>query len=73
MPAHRGEPRSCLRDLTGIQFSESLPVWTLSELVRKPVPIWPGMTTETLMCGAFSRRSVISASVNPRTANLAAE
>src|SRR5437660_6359365 len=37
------------------------------------VPIWPGMTTEHLMCGALIRRSVISASVNPLTANFAAE
>ena len=36
------------------------------------VPIWPGITTEHLMCGALRRRSLISASVNPFTANFAA-
>ena len=36
------------------------------------VPMWPGITTEHLMCGALSRRSLISASVKPFTANLAA-
>jgi hypothetical protein len=30
-------------------------------------------TTEHLMCGALIRRSVINASVNPLTANFAAE
>jgi hypothetical protein len=42
-------------------------------LARIEVPIWPGMTTEHLMCGALIRRSVINASVNPLTANFAAE
>jgi hypothetical protein len=37
------------------------------------VPIWPGMTTEHLICGALICRSAISASVNPLTANFAAE
>ena len=37
------------------------------------VPICPGMTTEHLMCGACTCRSVISASVNPFTANFAAQ
>ena len=32
----------------------------------------PGITTDTRRCGAFRRRSVISASLNPFTANLAA-
>jgi hypothetical protein len=36
------------------------------------VPMCPGMTTEHLMCGALSARSVMSASVNPFTANFAA-
>ena len=53
--------------------SESLPLWTLRELVTIEVPIWPGMTTEHLMCGAFMRQvGLISASVKPFTANLAA-
>ena len=37
-----------------------------------PVPMWPGITTDARTCGALSRRSVISASVNPLTANFAA-
>ncbi len=49
-----------------------MPVCTLRELETIEVPIWPGITTEHLMCGALSLRSVISASVNPFTANLAA-
>jgi hypothetical protein len=43
-----------------------------AQLARIEVPIWPGMTTEHLMCSALIRRSVISASVNPLTANFAA-
>ena len=31
-----------------------------------------GITTEHLICGALSHKSVISASVNPFTANFAA-
>jgi hypothetical protein len=38
-------------------------------LARIEVPIWPGMTTEHLMCGALICRSVISVSVKPFTAN----
>jgi hypothetical protein len=45
----------------------------LRVLARIEVPIWPGITTEHLMCGALIRRSVISASVKPFTANFAAE
>ena len=52
--------------------SESLPLWTLREFLTIEVPIWPGMTTEHLMCGALIRRSVCSASLKPFTANLAA-
>jgi len=52
--------------------SESVPPWILRELALIEVPIWPGMTTEHLMCGALMRRSVISASVKPFTANFAA-
>ena len=55
-----------------LRSSESLPLWTLRELVTIEVPMWPGMTTEHLTCGALMRRSVISASVKPFTANLAA-
>ena len=33
----------------------------------------PGITTEACTWGALTRRSVISASVKPLTANLAAE
>ena len=36
------------------------------------VPMWPGMTTDTLMCGALSLKSLISASLKPFTANFAA-
>src|SRR5205807_3568698 len=38
------------------------PLWILRVLARIEVPIWPGMTTEHLMCGALICRSVISAS-----------
>ena len=36
------------------------------------VPMWPGITTDAFRCGALMRKSVISASVKPFTANLAA-
>jgi len=36
------------------------------------VPMWPGITTATLTCGALTRKSSMSASVNPFTANFAA-
>ena len=52
--------------------SVSSPNWILRELATIDVPMCPGMTTEHLMCGAFTRRSVISASVKPFTANFAA-
>ena len=42
------------------------------ELNTIEVPMCPGMTTEARRCGAFWRKSAISASVNPFTANLAA-
>ena len=48
------------------------PVRILRELPTIDVPIWPGMTTEHLMCGALILRSLISASVKPFTANFAA-
>ncbi len=35
--------------------------------------MWPGITTEDLMCGALTLRSSMSASAKPFTANLAAE
>ena len=53
--------------------SAALPFWITRELATIEVPIWPGITTEHLMCGALRRRSLISASVKPFTANLAAE
>ena len=34
--------------------------------------MWPGITTEALRCGAFSLKSLTSASVKPFTANFAA-
>ena len=42
------------------------------ELMAMEVPMWPGITTETLTWGALRAKSVISASLNPFTANLAA-
>ena len=56
---------------TSVRRSDSLPLWIFRELDTIEVPIWPGITTEHLMCGALSRRSVINASENPFTANLA--
>jgi hypothetical protein len=56
----------------GLSCSDSVPLWILPELDTIEVPMWPGITTEHLMWGALSRRSVISASVKPFTANLAA-
>ena len=37
------------------------------------VPMWPGITTDAARLGAFKAKSVINASVNPFTANLAAQ
>ena len=34
--------------------------------------MWPGITSDTFTCGAFMRKSLISASVKPFTANFAA-
>ena len=42
------------------------------ELNTIDVPMWPGITTDAFTCGALTRRSTTSASVNPFTANLAA-
>jgi hypothetical protein len=58
---------------SALRSSSSRREMTLRELATMDVPIWPGMTTETLMLGAVSARSVISASEKPFTANLAAE
>ena len=71
--AHRRHAGAHLGDLLGVQSCPNrCRLWTLRELVTIEVPMWPGMTTEHLMCGAFMRRSVCSASVKPFTANLAA-
>ena len=51
----------------------SLPLWIFRELAEIEVPMWPGITTEHLICGACTARSVISASVKPFTANFAAQ
>jgi len=64
--------RICASSL-GVKSGESWPAWILRELVTIEVPIWPGITTEHLMCGAFRRRSACSASLKPFTANFAAE
>ena len=42
------------------------------ELITIDVPMCPGITTDTFTCGAFRRKSLISASVKPFTANFAA-
>ena len=42
-----------------------------AELMMIEVPMWPGITTDTLTCGAFTRKSLISASLKPFTANFA--
>ncbi len=41
------------------------------ELPTMLVAMYPGITSATRTCGAFVRRSSISDSVNPLTANLA--
>ena len=65
--------RRCRADSTSLALSssDSVPLWILREFDTMEVPMCPGITTEHLMCGALSRRSLISASVNPFTANLA--
>ena len=62
----------CRAASRSLDVSAALPFWITRELATIEVPMWPGMTTEHLMCGALRRRSLISASVNPFTANLAA-
>ena len=53
--AHRGDARARLRDLPARSARrQSLPLCTLRELATIEVPMWPGMTTEHLMCGALS-------------------
>ena len=42
------------------------------EFLMISVPMWPGITSDACRCGAFSRKSLISASVKPFTANFAA-
>ncbi|HXC12610.1 MAG TPA: hypothetical protein VNV39_07190 [Stellaceae bacterium] len=56
----------------GPKSSASPPLWILREFAVIEVPIWPGITTEHLTCGALILRSAISASVKPLTANFAA-
>ena len=45
--------------------------WARRVLAMMSVPTDPGSTTATRTCGALARRSSMSASVNPRTANFA--
>src|SRR6516225_9803583 len=68
-PSKANRSRACARPAASIASDSRSPLWILRVLARIEVPIWPGMTTEHLMCGALIRRSVISASVNPLTAN----
>ena len=42
-----------------------------AELMMIDVPMCPGITSETFTCGALIRKSLISASVKPFTANFA--
>src|SRR6516162_4322975 len=72
-PSRANRSRACARPAVSIASDSRSPLWILRVLARIEVPIWPGITTEHLMCGALIRRSVISASVNPLTANFAAE
>ena len=57
-PIDATRARICASSLA-VKSSELLPAWILRELATIEVPMWPGMTTEHLMCGAFSRRSVM--------------
>ena len=70
MPFRRGR---VARISFGLNSSDSVPLWILRELETIEVPMCPGITTEHLMCGALTARSVISASVKPLTANFAAQ
>jgi len=58
--------------ISAASMSSSCPPWRI-EFSTIEVPMWPGITTDTFTCGALTRRSVISASLNPFTANFAAE
>ncbi len=53
--------------------SGSAPPRTRRLLTTMSVPMWPGITTATFTCGAFTRKSSMSASEKPFTANFAAE
>ena len=58
--------------ISAVSMSSSCAPWRI-EFSTIDVPMCPGITTDTLTCGALTRRSVISASENPFTANFAAE
>ena len=45
----------------------------IMEFATMFVATWPGITTATRTCGACTRKSSMSASENPFTANLAVE
>ena len=53
-------------------FAPSIRSKSFRLLLTISVPMWPGITTDTPTCGAFTRKSSSSASVKPFTANLAA-
>src|SRR5215218_239295 len=51
MPAMPSRSRISATSLS-LRRSESVPLCTLREFDMIEVPIWPGITTEHLMCGA---------------------
>ena len=63
--------RNALTSSSFISKGTDLPK-TFPELMAMDVPMCPGITTDTPTCGALIRRSLMSASVKPLTANLAA-
>ena len=70
-----GRPRSASRGLkasssSSVMCSASRPN-ARNELATMLVPTCPGITTATRTCGAFVRRSSMSASEKPFTANFA--
>ena len=71
-PAADRRARACAIS-SGLMASDWVWNWIFRELETIDVPICPGMTTEHLIWGAFTLRSVMSASVKPFTANLAAQ
>ena len=71
--AHRGEPGADLRNLRGVQPIRIGVCLHLERIVANARVDMSRMTTDTLIWGAFIRKSAISASVKPFTANLAAE